>query len=216
MEFQQLVSATMVSLEQHQIPLTKLRSHVMTLKAFSPVHEGPQKPALDNHFKDLQTASTVPEIFWVLRDNFSFFNYHILEHIITALGTEEDNKNLQNYKNKFHQYAKRRMFECLPQFGPVSETGHADLFVIVDSQYERYTVVEVEKFRCQLSKILHVSSQGVLRLCRVEKGCFQLTFQVPTFVQQALFPLSSEQERALAGKGVIRLMCGEYQFVPKV
>ena len=216
MKFQKLVSSTILSFKRHQIPLHELRSHVMTLGAFSPVHEGPQRPALDNHFKDLQTASTVSEIFWLLRDNLSFFNYHILEHMITVLGTEEDNDNLRRYKKQFEQYAKRRMYECLPQFGPICETGYADVFVKVDSHYEMYTVIEVEILRCQFSEILHVSSQGVLRLCRVEKGCFQLTFQVPLFVQQAVFPLSSKQERELAGKGVIRLVCDEYQFIWKV
>ena len=216
MQFQKLVSATMLSFEQLQIPLIKLRSHVMTLGAFSPVHDGPQIPALNNHFIDLQNTDTVSGIFWVLKDHLSFFNYHILEHIITVLGTEKDKENLRRYKEQFDQYAKRRMYECLPEFGPVSETGFADVFVKIDSQYERYTVTEVERFRCQLSKVLHISSQGVLRLCRVEKGCFQLTFQVPSFVQQAIFPLCSKQERALAEKGVIRLMCGEYQFIPKV
>ena len=216
MQFQKLVSKTILSFERQQIPLHKLRPHVMNLGAFSPVHEGPQKPALHNHFKDLQAAKTVSEFFWVLRDNISFFNYHILEHIITILGTEKDNENLKRYKEEFEQYAKRRMYECLPQFGPTCENGYADVFVKVDEQYEMYTVTEVEKLRSQLSKILHVSSQGVLRLCRVEKGCFQLTFQVPSFVQQAIFPLSSQQEMQLAEKGVIRLMCGEYQFIRKV
>ena len=216
MQFQKLVSATILSFEKHQIPLHKLRSHIMTLGAFSPVHEGPQKPALDNHFKDLKAANTVSEIFWVLRDNISFFNYHILEHIISVFGTEKDNENLQWYKKQFEEYAKRRMYECLPQFGPACETGYADVFVKVDKQYEMYTVTEVERLRSQLSKILHVSSQGVLRLCRVEKGCFQLTFQVPLFVQEAIFPLSNKQEVQLAEKGVIRLMCGKYQFIQKV
>ena len=216
MQFQKLVSATILSFERQQIPLHKLRSHVMTLGAFTPVHEGPQKPALDNHFKDLQAANTASEIFWVLRDNISFFNYQILEHIIIVVGTEEDNVNLQRYKEQFEQYAKRRMYECMPQFGPACETGYADVFVKVDSQYEMYTVTEVERLRKQLSKIFHISSQGVLRLCRVEKGCFRLTFQVPLFVQQAVFPLSSKQERELAEKGVIRLVCDEYQFIRKV
>ena len=67
-------------------------------------------------------------------------------------------------------------------------------------------------FRHKLSEILRVSSQGVLRLCQVEKGCFQLTFQVPSFVQHEVFPLSREQERALKTEGVIKLTCGEYQF----
>ena len=46
----------------------------------------------------------------------------------------------------------------------------------------------------------------------MEKSCFQFTFQVPSFVQQDIFPLSREQERALASKGITRLTCGEYQF----
>ena len=91
-------------------------------------------------------------------------------------------------------------------------TPNADIFVKVDAQYENYTVAETEVFRHKLSEILRVSSQGVLRLCRVEEGCFQLTFQVPLFVQHEIFPLSREQERALKAEGVIKLTCGEYQF----
>jgi len=104
---------------------------------------------------------------------------------------------LQKYKDDFQVYAKRRIYECLPQFGPVSETDHADIFVKVDSHYDSYTVVELQEFQNRLSELFHISSQGILRLCRVEKGCFLLMFQVPSFVQQEIFPLSSEQESAL-------------------
>ena len=64
------------------------------------------------------------------------------------------------------------------EFGPVSDAD-ADIFVKLDSQYDNYTVTQIEVFRHKLSEILRISSQGVLRLCRVEKGCIQLTFQVP-------------------------------------
>ena len=39
---------------------------------------------------------------------------------------------------------------------------------------------------------------------------------MPSFVQQEIFPLSSEQERAVVEVGVIRLTCGDYQFPDKV
>ena len=90
----------------------------------------------------------------------------------------------------YNVYAKRRVYECMPQFGPVSKTSHADVFVKVDSRYDNYTVAEIKGFCNKLSEILHVSSGGELHLCRVEKVCFQLTFQVPSFVQQDIFPLS--------------------------
>ena len=141
------------------------------------------------------------------------FNYHIIEHIIKALGSKKGKARLQRYMEAFNQYAKRRIFESLPEFGPVSDADHADIFVKLDSQYDNYTVAQIEGFRQKLSEILHLSSQGILRLCRVDKGCFQLMFQVPALVQQEIFPLSRKQERALAGVGVIKLTCGEYQFL---
>ena len=216
MQFQKLVSSTILSIKEQQIPLSDLKSHIMTLGAFDPVYKKTQVPAFHHHFEDLETADTVSKVFLVLKDYFSFFNYHVIEHIITMLGTEKDKFNLKHYKDKFDQYAKRRIYECMPQFGPTSEADHADVFVKVDSQYENFTVTEVERFRCQLSELLHVSPQGVLRLGRIERGCFQLTFQVPLFVQQEIFPLSREQERSLKLKGVIRLTCCEYQFLAEV
>ena len=214
MLFQKLVSSTMLSIEERQIPLSDLVSHIMALRAFDLIYK--QVPAFHHHIEDLRTADKVSKVFLVLANHFSFFNYHVIEHIIGMLGTEQDKCNLKNYKEKFDQYAKRRIYECMPEFGPASESKHVDIFVKTDSQYSSFTVNAVETFRCQLSKLLHVSPQGVLRLCRIEKGCFQLTFQIPLFVQQAIFPLSSEQEKELAGKGVIRLTCGKYEFQREV
>ena len=214
-QFQELVSATIESLSIQNVSLDKLVSHVMTLGAFKPVVKESQVPLFQYCFQKLEAADSIPKFFLVLKDYFSFFNYHIIEFIIRKLGTEENKADLQRYKENFNQYAKRRIFECLPEFGPVSDAGHADIFVKVDLQYENYTVEEVEVFRHKLSEILRVSSQGILRLCRIEKGCFQFTFQVPSFVQREIFPLSREQEKALLVEGVIRLTCVDYQFLVK-
>ena len=214
--FQELVSATIESLIRRNVSQDKLVSYVMTLGAFDPVLKEPQLPVFRYCFKELKAANTIYEIFMVLNDYFSFFNYQLIEHIIKSLGTEEDKAELQRYKKDFNQYAKRRIFECLPEFGPVSDADHADIFVKVDSQYENYTVAEIEEFRHALSEILRVSSQGILRLCRVDKGCFQLMFQVPSLVQNKIFPLSTEQEKALAAVAVIRLTCGEYHFLVRL
>ena len=215
-QFQKLVSATIKSLKRRCVPLDDLVPHVMTLGAFDPVFKEPQVPVFHHYSKELKKADTIPKVFLILNDYFSFFNYHIIEHIIEELGTEEDKTKLQKYKDDFNQYAKRRIFECLPEFGPVSDADHSDIFVKVDSQYENYTVAEIEGFRQKLNEILHLSSQGILRLCRVDKGCFQVMFQVPSFVQQEIFPLSREQENALGAMGVIKLTSGEYQFPVKL
>ena len=212
MRFQELVSATIKSLITRNIPLDELVSHIMTLGAFDPVFKESQVPLFQYCFQRLEAADTIPKVFLVLKDYFSFFNYDIIEHVITVLGTNEDKANLQSYKETFDRYAKRRIYECGPHFGPVSDTDHADVFVKVDSRYDNYTVEEIKGFCNKLSDVLRVSSQGVLRLCRVEKGCFQLTFQMPLFVQREIFPLSRKQTRTLKAEGVIKLICDEYQF----
>ena len=209
------MSATIKSFQRRCVPLDELVSHVMTLGAFDPVFKEPQVPVFRFCFQELKAADTIPKVFLVLNDYFSFFNYHIIEHIIKELGTKTDKSKLRRYKIDFHQYVKRRIFECQPKFGPVSDSDHADIFVKLDSQYDNYTIAQIEGFCHKLSEILNLS-QGILRLCRVDEGCFQLMFQVPSFVQQEIFPLSRDQEKALAAMGVFKLTCGEYQFLVRL
>ena len=212
MQFQHLVSSTLTSLKEQCVTVCDFLPHLMTFGTDEPVLKNSQAPIFDERLNDLEKAGNLSEVFMGLKDYMSFFNYHLIEHIINVLGTKEVKTELKKYKTSFQQYAQRRVYECPPQYGPVSEVSHADIFVKIDSRYENYTLAEIEDFRQELSILLGVSSKGVLRLCRVEKGCFQLTFQVPSFLQQAIFPLSREQERALEAEGVIRLTCGEYQF----
>ena len=214
-KFQKLVSATVKSFQERCVPLDNLVSHVMSLGAFDPVFKESQVPVFHHRFEELKAADTVPKVFMVLNNYFSFFNYHILKHIIEELGTEKDKERLKTYTEDFNQYAKRRIFECPSELGPESDAGHTDIFVKLDVEHENFTVAEIELFRHKLSEIVHISSQGILCLCRIDKGCFELIFQVPSFVQQKIFPLSREQEMALEEEHVIELKCGKYHFLSK-
>ena len=214
-DFGQLFSTVYKSLSARKIPVERLVTHLLSLRAFSPVYEGSQKPLFQTFSKKLKKARSIEKVLGIIEDYFSFFNYHVIEDIVSELGTDKDKDELHKYKEKFDCYIKRRVYECLPVFGPVSEADHARLVLKLDSVYEQFTVKAVKKFQYRLSGILGVSP-SVLRLCQVEKGCLQLMFQVPLFVQQEIFPLSSEQERALIAEGVIRLTCGKYEFIAKV
>ena len=211
-----LHSRVLKSLCEQNVSVDKLVAHLLSLRAFDPVYKDSQKPALQTFFQELQNAGSIEKVLFIIRDYFSFFNYRVIEHIVDGLGTDKDKVELQNYEKDFDEYSKRRVYECPPEYGSKIDADHRYLVVKVDSMYEDFTVKELKKFQYRLSRILHVSPQSVLRLCRVEEGCLQLIFQVPSFVQQEIFPLSSEQESALAAEGVIRLTCGNYQFAAKV
>ena len=214
-KFGHLHSRVYESLRQRDVPVERLVVHLSSLGAFDPVSKDSQKPVLQTFSQELQNAKSIENVLLAIKDYFSFFNYHVIEHIVDELGTDQDRVELQNYEKEFDKYSKRRVYECPPVYGPLSDADHADLVVKLDSVYEKFTVKELKKFQYRLSRIFCVTPQSVLRLCRVEEGCLQLIFRVPSFVQQ-IFPLSSEQESALAAEGVIRLTCGDYQFATQV
>ena len=215
-KFWRLHSRVYESLCEQNISVDKLVTHLLLLDAFDPVSKAAQKPVLQSFFQELQNAESIEKVLFIIRDYFSFFNYHVIEHIVDGLGTDQDRAELQKYKKEFDEYSKRRIYECTPVYGPKSDANHAVLVLKLDSVYEKFTVKELKKFQYRLGRIFCVSPQSVLRLCQVEEGCLQLIFQVPSFVQQEIFPLSGEQESALAAEGVIRLTCGDYQFTAKV
>ena len=215
-KFWHLHSRVYESLRKQRVSVDRIVAHLLSLHAFEPFYKETQKPALQTFFQELQNAGSVEKVLFIIRHYISFFNYHVIEHIVNGLGTDQDRAELQNYEREFDEYSKRRVYECPPEYGSKSNADHADLVVKLDSVYEEFTVKELKKFQYRLGRIFCVSPQSVLRLCRVEEGCLQLIFQVPSFVQQEIFPLSSEQERALAAEGVIRLTCGDYQFATKV
>ena len=210
-----LFSTVYKSLCAQDIPVEMLVTHLLTLRALDPVTKGSQKPLFQTFHKKLQNAKSIEKVMWIIEDYFSFFNYHVIEHIVSKLGTDKDKDELRKYKEEFDRYSKRRVYECLPDFGSESEAEHAILVFKLDSVYEQFTVKAVKDFQSKLCGILCVPPSA-LHLLRVEEGCVQLTFQLPDFVQQEIFPLSSEQERALVEEGVIRLTCGNYEFVVKV
>ena len=214
-KFGHLHSRMYESLRERKVPVDRLVAHLLSLGAFDPVHKESQKPALQTFFQELRNARSIEDVLYIIRNCISFFNYHVIEHIVNELGTDQDRTELQNYEREFDEYSKRRVYECPPVYGPKSDADHVDLVMKVDSVYEEFTVKELKKFQYRL-RTLHVSPQSVLRLCQVEEGCLQLIFQVLSFVQQEIFPLSSEQESSLAAEGVIRLTCGDYQFTAKV
>ena len=215
-KFWHLHSRVYESLCERKVSVEKLVTHLLSLHAFDPVYKDSQKPALQAFFQDLQNAGSIERVLYIIKDYVSFFNYHVIEHIVNELGTDQDKVELQNYEKEFDQYSKRRVYECPPLYGSKSDADHVNLVLKVDSVYEEYTVKELKRFEYRLSRIFCISPQSVLHLYRVEEGCLQLIFPVPSFVQQKIFPLLSEQEEALVAEGVIKLICGDYQFAAKV
>ena len=216
-KFCRLYSQVYNSLREQKVSVDTLVTHLLSVGAFDPVHSDSQnqKPALQAVFKQLRAAATIEDVLFIVKDYISFFNYGLIALVVDGLGTDKDRVLLKNYEKELDQYSQRRVYECSQKYGSKSDTDHTELVVKIDSVFEEYTLKELQDFQHRLSGALHVSPLA-LRLCEVEEGCLLLLFQVPSFVELEIFPLSSEQERALVAEGVVRLTCGGYQFATKV
>ena len=101
------------SLHQRNVPVGRLVVHLLSLGAFDPVTKDSQKPVLQTFFQQLQNAGSIEDVPLAIKDYFSFFNYHVIEHIVVKLGTNQDKDELQNYRKDYDEYLKHRIYECL-------------------------------------------------------------------------------------------------------
>ena len=211
-EFNDLTHYTIKSIVSSCVSVKEIHTRLSGLGAYKPIHK--KDPLLRDKLDEIERAENVENVFNILHNYYSLFNYHIIEKLIDWFGTPEDKKRLQTYTEHFETFCKRMTFECPPDiFGRVMK-GKTDIVVKVEESWgpaKGCPLETVLRLRNCLGDILGVEP-STLYLCRIDEGCVELLFQVPSFVGEDIFPLSIEQERSLTSVGVIRLTCGSYIF----
>ena len=201
------------SLKDRDISVEEIVADLKAFGAFSPVYKGENQPLLRDELGrlDLATAN-INKIKMIILDYCSFFNFRLFSSLVASFGTENDQKQFKEYEVEFHEYAKRRLYECPSVLGELNTTN-AILTVKLDSHYEQCSLNQMKLLKADFCEILNISN---LNLCLVTSGCLRLTFQLPWFVQKQIFPLSKEQEEKLAALHVLCIICGYYHFTVEV
>ena len=211
LHFGRIVTKTCDSVEK-QTTLAKFAVSILALGAYDPAPEVQDRSLLHEHREEIKGAKAISDIFIILSAYWNYLNYEVLKYIIELYGTSEDIEDLKNYTRKLHNFCKRRIFE-LPKSS--SETGNVQnekqtKFVIKLDVQENITCKEVLQIRCRIAKILRINV-AALTISQMDIGCVQLTFLIPKFLVQEVFPLSSEQISALSkDTSVISLECDGY------
>ena len=120
-KFQDLFSATTQSLKQREKTVMELLCNLVGLGPLPPAYKGLNLQEFSNQFPKLMQSKTIDEAMVVIGTYCSFFNFHMIEHIVNKLGTRQDRKNLEKYREEFDKYAERHVFECPAEVGMVSE-----------------------------------------------------------------------------------------------
>jgi len=210
-----LVTRTCDSVEE-RISVVKFARSILALGAYDPAPEDHDRSLLNEHRDEIKRAESISEIFNILNAYWNYLSYEILEYIIELYGTSEDKERMRKYDEELHSFCKRRLFEVpMPVSGSGTESKSSPkqekLYVKLDVQ-ENIPADQFYQIKGRIAKILHVNS-ATLQIYSMNKGCVQLTFLVPRFVAQEIFPLSYEQTLAPSKDvSVIRLECGQYIF----
>ena len=207
-KYARLVQSIRKSLKNQGVKAVELTEKLVDLKGFIPLDEKAGHPLLQDRIPDMKKAETTDEVFSILSDYNSFFNHDIIEYIVDELGTDTDLATLEKYKNDFTEYCRRSVFECPFSICSKRSSHFVDLVmkVVSDSMIEPYSMEAIQLFRVQVATLLHITKYA-LKLCSVESGCLQLTFQIPHCLSSILFPLSADQRKGLMYLGVTNLVC---------
>jgi hypothetical protein len=216
-KFQELFTATRKSLWEKKVSVKDLVHHLECLGPVQPAYTDVGQSPLRCQIPALANAKSVDDVMSIVKDYSPFFNCRMLEHVISKFGTKRIKEKLAEYKEDFAKYAECCVIECPSEVSKMSEDGYSNMFVTLDDSFDNCTVSHLNIFIDDLRQTLKISSDVHLKLCRISPGSVALTFQLPTSIQQTIFksPLSEEQEKALAGLGVVELSCGTYHFSSK-
>jgi hypothetical protein len=152
----------------------------------------------DGYKENFDRAEKIEEIFNVITDICSFFDYDLLEKLTNTFGTEEDKKRMIKYCEDFADYARRRtsIYEC-PRIEPADCSKWSDVYVKLDSRLEaELNIEQLREFRHQISEILRIN-KAAIRFCCVQIGCIELKLQLPNFIKKEIVPLSFEKKNTI-------------------
>ena len=184
---------------------------LMHLHAFG-VQRHNVKPLLADCIDEIESTD-INGAFRILRSYGSFFDYYVLKHIVEShLCTNGDRSELQRYEKMRENYCRRSVFEC-PSVINTTQRANLRSFVIKadESVFDSYEMEALNVFRVNVAIVFGLEGHTLL-LHTVEKGCLQLTFQIPHFVEDILFPITTKQQQTLRNLGVARITCGDHDI----
>ena len=171
---------------------------------------------------DIMKADSMMTLFMILSDYWSWWNHSLLEMLIDKFGDEDDQRRLQQFKEQFANFCKRRVCELPQKEGIFGVRRGKRLVVEVDKNWEEIHINELSAIQHSISSILGIPEYA-LYLTSVSQGCIRLEFQIPAAIDVILLTSDSPdgggsdgggsyspgaQVEALMQAEVILLMCG--------
>ena len=188
-KFSQLVHKVQDGLAKQNIPLTTLRECITLLPA-SIKHQ--HVAFLETKVKAIIQSESIEEIFLQLNLYWDFFNYTLLEHIVTEFGNNDTKAAMAEYVYELVAFRKATKLSTFIAHWPCAGETPPDMSRLVTKIKKRMkkdwsncTLEDVEQFRKTLTQKLLLPSFAVL-LRDAEQGCISLTWLIPSSIEKIL------------------------------
>ena len=196
---------------EEQTSIVKFTGSILALGAYDPAPKDRDRSLLDEHREEIKHAKSISEIFNILVPYCNYLNYELLEYIIDLYGTSDDKERLKSYKEELRNFCEHGLPLSESSIGSGNtSSSRQESFSVKLNARENITYKELLQIRERIAEILRVKLAALI-IDHMDAGYVQLTFLIPKFIAQEIFPLSPEQVSALSrDASVIRLECGDY------
>ena len=212
-QFESNVFETQKCFEESAIPINRIRNF-LKIKKRSLVHQIKKKQAENEIVQTIQKSNTYDDLFDLLLQYVSWFNYEIFTALISTF--MKNNQQIQiswkAYEEKLMEYLSLgkgvRVVSSPTIRGLPEDVGTKVMIVKVEQEDHVYN--DLALFRKAVAKALN-QSDLFLYLCTIDTGCVELRFVIPDFLLDEIFPLTSQQINiTLPNLGIIAIYCDKY------
>ncbi len=210
-KFSELVLCLQKSLERQNISVYDIFRCVLAINCMTQVYKSENQCMFRKKRRQLESCSTISEMWRILCDYVSFFDFYIIELITSELGTEEDGLHLGQYKAEFKKYLNNRVFPIKIVHSQTPRDDIIKMILKLDSSYDDCDLAHLEDLKETVATMLKLEPYCV-QLQEVQQGCIQLVLSIPEFIVDSIFPLTPDQELTLHQLKVTKLDCGTFHF----
>ena len=193
-EFGYLASEIGSSFHARNIDIAKLKIHLSTIeyiKVRSLPTENREQQLLNPILDRIKSSQSVSDIFILLANFWSWFNYRLLERLLKRFGNHNEKHLLEEYVSKLKHFLQRYVYEMPSSIhSPKTLDSFTKFRAKLSDKMKSAKAEELPMIQAGFARILGIDAHALM-LTTIGCGCVELEFLAPKIIE-TMFPLSNE------------------------
>lgn len=193
-EFGYLASEIGSSFHARNIDIAKLKIHLSTIeyiKVRSLPTENREQQLLNPILDRIKSSQSVSDLFILLANFWSWFNYRLLERLLKRFGNHNEKHLLEEYVSKLKHFLQRYVYEMPSSIhSPKTLDSFTKFRAKLSDKMKSAKAEELPMIQAGFARILGIDVHALI-LTTITSGCVELEFLAPKIIE-TMFPLSNE------------------------